>query len=301
MNYSNYILRTFINLSRKKKFTNSISIIIVVILFASCKESNSSTEPITSDKFQVEIIVKNSQGNPVPNLRICGGNKLPLQTVGNERGVFWTPAVYVARLIVQDTSQTSILFQDSIYMVYAEIDIQNPGGILGYTSSTGTFISQNMKRFPSLFNLPEMKVTSAQGPDILGVFQIMDTATFVLYDTVTHKGQSFDRVVVNSSNKYEIVWQPTVTFSSSVQSFENSSNSTVDKLRLISKSTKETTWILIQNYPNPFGAMSLLYFNIQSQSVATLVVSDVLGEENNILMNHQRVAPGGYQLTYDRK
>ena len=182
-------------------------------------------------------------------------------------------------------------------MVYAELDISVPEGILGYTSSTGTFITKNIKRFPGLFNLPDMKHTGPDSPEPLSTFRILDTATFVLYDTVTRKMQTFNRVIKNKLNKFEIVWKPTEITSLFINPFLLYSNYLADKGNLRGNSPLGIDWELLPIYPNPFNYYTTILFKIQSNSLATITCSDFLGDKYRVLMN-QITIPGVYAIGF---
>jgi hypothetical protein len=80
---------------------------------------------------------------------------------------------------------------------------------IGHTNADGVFETRNRRFFPNTYNLPPQVKTSVS-PDSLGTFQILDTVHFVLKDTSAGNNfMSFDSVVVNGENTFDITWNPT--------------------------------------------------------------------------------------------
>jgi hypothetical protein len=59
-----------------------------------------------------------------------------------------------------------------------------------------------------------------------------------------------------------------------------------------------TTYMLYQNFPNPFNPRTLIRFDIPVSSFASLVVMNVLGQEVACLAS-ERKEPGSYQIQFD--
>ena len=57
---------------------------------------------------------------------------------------------------------------------------------------------------------------------------------------------------------------------------------------------------LLQNYPNPFNPSTTIRFSIPQQSVVTLKIYNILGEEVSTLLNKE-LASGTYDVTFDAK
>lgn len=56
--------------------------------------------------------------------------------------------------------------------------------------------------------------------------------------------------------------------------------------------------LLHQNYPNPFNPVTKIQFEVSKSAAVKLVVYDILGREEDILVNEQ-LKPGSYDFTWD--
>ncbi|NOS86215.1 MAG: T9SS type A sorting domain-containing protein [Ignavibacteria bacterium] len=58
------------------------------------------------------------------------------------------------------------------------------------------------------------------------------------------------------------------------------------------------SFFLYQNYPNPFNPVTKIKFDIPNQSIAKIIIYDLLGREVTILVNEQ-LKPGSYSVDWD--
>jgi hypothetical protein len=157
--------------------------------------------------------------------------------------------VYKYRLIAQDTTGGTEFFRDSLYAVMSTgPDIQQC--TLGWTSQSGIYETKDSLFFPNVLKLPVLVSTDEFG-NYLGNFTIRDTVVFYLTDTVTGKGQEFRRVVTNTANDIQLVWNPTLSKQLIPYSLPK-----VDRQSVIQTNPKTSVilgWKLYQNYPNPYN------------------------------------------------
>jgi len=81
---------------------------------------------------------------------------------------------------------------------------------IGYTNSNGVFRTTKRYLFAHLLIDPEQPYSDETGTS-LGTFTILDTVRFVLTDTSSGQSMSFDSVVVDGSNSFNITWDPSGT------------------------------------------------------------------------------------------
>ena len=158
--------------------------------------------------------------------------------------------VYKCSLTAKDTSSSGVLYQDFKYAYRGEID---PAlNILGWTSSAGIFETQNKVLFPNLFSLPPLIHTTSTDPAPIDSFTIRDTVTIVLTDTSTHQSMSFERVVQQGINNFELIWEPTIA---ATQQEHKEQMFLIPSSVMVQHRTSSPIperWKLYQNYPNPF-------------------------------------------------
>ncbi len=58
------------------------------------------------------------------------------------------------------------------------------------------------------------------------------------------------------------------------------------------------TFTLEQNYPNPFNPSTIIRFSVPKESMVTLKIFNILGQEVETLVNQQKL-PGTYQVSFD--
>ncbi len=175
--------------------------------FLSCKDVPTKPPSPPSESFSLRISVKDSAGNPVRGLQISGGNLLPQNLNPTHRLIVST--VFKLSTTLQDTSTGLIHFLDSILIVNADQDIVT--NQLGYTSSDGTFYTEDTTLFPNLSNYRFFNITN-KNHDIVGNFSILDTMQFVLRDTQNqHRAAAiFYGVLKPGKNEFSFFWIPNV-------------------------------------------------------------------------------------------
>jgi len=186
-----------------------ILIIVMFTCFLSSCHDKTIIGPSTGASnagFSIIIIVKDSIGNPVPYLRVVGGSLASIEYFFNQGVRAWVNSAYVARLTARDTADNSLKFQDSIFMVYGDVDIGNPPAWLGYTASNGELTLNDINRFPGILKLPSIPETNIDGPTPISNFSILDTAMFIFIDTVTHNQQVERSVIQNGINILHVKW-----------------------------------------------------------------------------------------------
>ncbi len=107
--------------------------------------------------------------------------------------------VYCCNLTIVDAD--SILFSECQYAV----KWQPNAAILGYTSSDGTYETDDSLSFPGVWVLPELIRTGESG-EMIGTFSYSDTVTIVLTDTLAGVDQMFSKAITSCVNQFELVW-----------------------------------------------------------------------------------------------
>ncbi len=64
--------------------------------------------------------------------------------------------------------------------------------------------------------------------------------------------------------------------------------------------TAPLSYRLLQNYPNPFNPSTTISYEIADEAFVTLIVYDVLGREEGVLVNRSQT-PGRYQLSFNAR
>ena len=189
-----------------KYFFNIFTFIFNIFLI-SCKDGSTppAPSPPPSPEFSFRVTVKDLNENPVPGLRISGGNIIPVEIIPGYRAV--ALGIYKLRMAAELPPMNAIVFQDSIYMIYGEADMSR--AVLGYTSANGTFECNNQLRFPSVLNPPLFSSTTVNG-ETSGWFKIIDTAKIVLKDTSKpqYPAQIFYQAIKPGINEFHIIWNP---------------------------------------------------------------------------------------------
>ena len=226
-----------------------IYIIIVCSIFISCKRTSTGTsEP---QDFLLKITVKNASGETVPGLRISGGN-----LIANEQT--FALGVFKLQMLAEHPDSGNILYRDSIYLVPTGVDINQ--AVLGYTSSSGTFESNDVYRFPGVLNLPSLKRTD-EGANNLGTFQISGIAKLILVDTAAKLQQSYELNLKNGHNEFNLTWNPTVMSVQDVRENRAQFHSSIVgefPISTISSNMVDTSWSGI-NIADNTGANRTLY------------------------------------------
>jgi hypothetical protein len=236
--------------------SNSESPLPVVVIWGPQKKSPQNVAAVTSVSFDapvsahINFMVFDLDGAPVSTLM-----SQDVTNPGKYQFVFSVPhsygtRVYKVRLIAADPASGVIMFRDSIYAVLWNID-PSPG-IIGYTSSAGTYQTQDSLLFPNVLNLRPLILTNANSPDQIGTFYIPDTVNVVLADTVARQSQTYVCSVQSGANDIHLVWAP-----SSGNQPPGARPQPVAPL-LFRPTTPlvdapPITWKLYQNYPNPFN------------------------------------------------
>ncbi len=184
----------------------TLALLVTTLFFFVCREN--STSPSSPTEFSLTIAVVDTQGAPVSNLRVVGGSLLSAGNFGGLGVQPWVNLVYRTSLRAVDTLTESLLFQDSILMVFADVDAGNPSAWLGNTSANGRLTLSDINRFPGILGLPPIPETSSQGPTPVAEFSIIDTALFIFVDTVTNRSQAERRVIGKGFNNLNVVWKP---------------------------------------------------------------------------------------------
>jgi len=58
-------------------------------------------------------------------------------------------------------------------------------------------------------------------------------------------------------------------------------------------------YYLSQNYPNPFNPRTTIFYSLPKESIITLKVYDVIGNEVETLIQNERKLPGSYNISFD--
>jgi hypothetical protein len=114
------------------------------------------------------------------------------------------PGVYKCVLIAKDTLDINTLYKDSIYAVLLHTDPVYNG--IGYTDNNGIFETQNKLYFPALYELPVIIRTLEGGPEPFGSFNIDDSITILVTDTVLNITSRYTREIKNLANNFELIF-----------------------------------------------------------------------------------------------
>lgn len=139
------------------------------------------------------------------------------------------------------------LFSDTILAVLWQPDLEM--SIFGYTGTEGIYQTNDLLRFPSLLNLPDLQGVDETGTE-RGIFTYTDTVTIILADTVALVGQEFIRTIHSGSNLLNLIWDPTKSISRRIT--VSPTDSIIDVVDSLS-GVPPTEFKLYQNYPNPFN------------------------------------------------
>ena len=107
-------------------------------------------------------------------------------------------------MLVKDTLGISTLFKDSTYAVLLHRDPVFNG--IGYTDNNGVFETLKKIYFPSLYELPELIRTFEVGPEPVGSFNIEDSITILVTDTVLNITSRYTREIKNLANDFELIF-----------------------------------------------------------------------------------------------
>jgi hypothetical protein len=69
-------------------------------------------------------------------------------------------------------------------------------------------------------------------------------------------------------------------------------------MKSISAAPMITTYLLMENYPNPFNPSTTIQYYIPEKAYVTLRVIDLLGREISVLVNEVK-HPGTYETLWD--
>lgn len=102
----------------------------------------------------------------------------------------------------RDSLMTDIIYSKFIYMTsYAPY----PDRPIGKTDNTGTFTVSNKALFPSLYNLPEMPVTTEFGPEIANIFTFSGNTIISVSNQDNSKYKTFEVKVLDGENLFNLV------------------------------------------------------------------------------------------------
>jgi len=273
--------------------------LLFILLFTSCKEN--SVEPIDNNSFNLELQVKDVNGNFLPNVNVSIWSKtgfdqnmkkvsssnniqaatqmrydliqtcfvdLSVYNLNEEKkenlvsGQYEAGAysfqldmheiigtgVYKCKIITStDSLKKNILFQDSIYAVLWQPDAMV--SLVGKTDSNGKIKITNKLLFPHLYNLPSISYTGPDGPDPIGYFTFSDSVTITLSNESFSKSISYDKVIKEGANNYQLDW----TITNSKINFPKLNKDKSEIIILKKLSASLINWKLYQNYPNPFN------------------------------------------------
>lgn len=158
--------------------------------------------------------------------------------------------VYQCRFVATDSSGGSVLFRDSMFVSLYQVDPASC--VIGWTNVSGILETGDPSLFPSLLQLPPLRMTDASGPSVIGTFTYADSVTITLSDTLNHLGMVGRGVVRQGQNAIDILWMPTAMSGASGYITQQKS-SLPDSSVTPDSSVVPTQWKLRQNYPNPFN------------------------------------------------
>ena len=147
-----------------------------------------------------------------------------------------------------DSLKKNILFTDSIYVVFLQVDPVLASA--GKTDSNGKIKITDKLRFPHLYPLPKIAHTTESSPDPLSYFTFSDSVQIVVSNESFSKSISFYKPVKDGINNYEL------SINSSSLKINSISNTKKikDQETIVTKLTKPAfEWSLSQNFPNPFN------------------------------------------------
>ena len=157
--------------------------------------------------------------------------------------------VFKFSLLATDGSTGALLYRDSIYAVLWQYD--RTLSIIGTTSSQGTFQTADSLLFPNVLSLPPLVLTNSAGPTPLGTFQVSDSVTVVLSDTLSKTTQSYLCIITRGKNDIRLIWNPASISRPETADGEPTSPVTTGHSR--KTQSAGLSWKLEQNYPNPFN------------------------------------------------
>ena len=178
---------------------------------------------------------------------------------GKYAATFFVPRPYGTRvykcvLVATDTASGAMLYRDSVYAALCNIDPSL--AVIGTTSASGTFQTQDSLLFPNVLSLPRLILTSSVGPDSLGTFQLVDAVNVVLTDTAARQSESYLCTVQAGSNDIHLVWNPSTSKIQVAQIRRSEALAKIRQIRSVGGVNPNpgvpARWSLSQNYPNPF-------------------------------------------------
>jgi len=160
-------------------------------------------------------------------------------------------AVYKCKLITgTDSLMSTKLFQDSIYVVLWQPDPSQ--SFVGKTDTNGNLKITDKSLFPFFYELPPIPHTGEDGPDTIGYITFSDNITIALSDELYSNSISYDKVIKDGANVFQLEWDTNNAMISTPQSNTVHTISTITYQKpAISKI--DWDWKLYQNYPNPFN------------------------------------------------
>jgi hypothetical protein len=134
-------------------------------------------------------------------------------------------------------------------------------------------ISQEVNSNPSYFTMPiRIRINTSMGDTVVTLFNNQQVQAF----------------------QFEIIGNPTsITFD-----YGNWIMDIVNSISYVNDNITPTKYNLKQNYPNPFNPDTKIKYSIPQSSNVAIKVFDILGSENETLVNEEKVA-GNYEVEFD--
>ena len=152
----------------------------------------------------VDISVYDLNGLKKTNLAHSKLNTGSYQLNTNWNGIT-TNGVYKVNLTTSsDSLEGNILFKDSIYVAFLQLDPAVT--VAGKTDSNGKLTITDKLLFPNLYELPPLTRTSFDNPSPLGSFYYTDTVTITVSNETFSTTQSFNNFIKNGANSYILNW-----------------------------------------------------------------------------------------------
>lgn len=157
-------------------------------------------------------------------------------------------------MVARDTDSRAILFRDSIYAVYWNA-YNKEQCVIGATSASGVFETDDRLLFPNLFDLGWIPRTGPSSPVPVGNLKLSDNVYIAIGDTTGGQDlwMTVHRTVGDGRNSFMITWDPARATSEFPLPAETGEEEALLPARGDRDDVRLYEWKLTQNYPNPYN------------------------------------------------